>query len=59
MCCSDIWSLNVSDNAADRTMKTIAIISNHAFSLIIFRGQLIQLVLDEETGVYALAPDFS
>ena len=40
-------------------MKTIAIISNHAFSLINFRGPLIQVMLDEETGVYALVPDFS
>jgi glycosyltransferase involved in cell wall biosynthesis len=40
-------------------MKTIAIISNQAFSLINFRGLLIQALVDEGTRVYALAPDFS
>lgn len=42
-----------------RTMKTIAIISNHAFSLINFRGPLIKALVDEGTRVYALAPDYS
>ena len=40
-------------------MKTIAIISNHAFSLINFRGPLIKALVDEGTRVYALAPDYS
>ena len=40
-------------------MKTIAIISNQAFSLINFRGKLIQALVDEGTRVYALAPDYS
>ena len=39
-------------------MKTIAIISNHAFSLINFRGPLIKALVDEGTRVYALAPDY-
>ena len=40
-------------------MKTIAIISNQAFSLINFRGPLIKALVDEGTRVYALAPDYS
>jgi glycosyltransferase involved in cell wall biosynthesis len=40
-------------------MKTIAIISNNAFSLINFRGPLIQALVAEGTCVFALAPDYS
>ena len=40
-------------------MKTIAIISIQAFSLINFRGPLIKALVDEGTRVYALAPDYS
>jgi glycosyltransferase involved in cell wall biosynthesis len=42
-----------------RTMKTIAIISNQAFSLINFRDPLIRALVAEGTRVYALAPDYS
>ena len=45
--------------AEGRTMKTIAIISIQAFSLINFRGPLIQALVAEGTCVYALAPDYS
>ena len=40
-------------------MKTIAIISIQAFSLINFRGPLIKALVDEGTRIYALAPDYS
>jgi glycosyltransferase involved in cell wall biosynthesis len=40
-------------------MKTIAIISIQAFSLINFRGPLIQTLVAEGRCVYALAPDYS
>jgi glycosyltransferase involved in cell wall biosynthesis len=39
-------------------MKTIAIISNQAFSLINFRGPLIKKLVVEGARVYALAPDY-
>jgi glycosyltransferase involved in cell wall biosynthesis len=42
-----------------QTIKTIAIISNQASSLINFRGPLIKALVDEGTRVYALAPDYS
>ena len=40
-------------------MKTIAIISSQAFSLINFRGSLIIDLVKENIRVYALAPDYS
>lgn len=40
-------------------MKTVAIISNQAFSLINFRGALIKKLVDANICVYALAPDFT
>jgi len=40
-------------------MKTIAIISSQAFSLINFRGSLIGALVKENIRVYALAPDYS
>jgi glycosyltransferase involved in cell wall biosynthesis len=40
-------------------MKTIAIISSQAFSLINFRGPLIKGLVDEGMRVCALAPDYS
>ena len=40
-------------------MKTIAIISSQAFSLINFRGPLINALRKENFRVYALAPDYS
>ncbi len=39
-------------------MKTIAIISNQAFSLINFRGSLIGALVKENVRVYVLAPDY-
>jgi glycosyltransferase involved in cell wall biosynthesis len=45
--------------AESRTMKTIAIISINAGSLINFRGPLIQALIAEGMRVYALAPDYS
>lgn len=39
-------------------MKTIAIISIQAFSLVNFRGPLIQALVDAGAKVYALAPDY-
>ena len=39
-------------------MKTIAIISNQAFSLVNFRGPLIQALIAVGVRVYALAPDY-
>jgi len=39
-------------------MKTIAIISIQAFSLVNFRGPLIQALVDSGTKVYALASDY-
>lgn len=39
-------------------MKTIAIISNQAFSLVNFRGPLIRELVSDGMVVYALAPDF-
>ena len=40
-------------------MKTIAIISSQAFSLINFRGTLIKALHDRNVRIYALAPDYS
>ncbi|MDP2252825.1 MAG: glycosyltransferase, partial [Thiobacillus sp.] len=40
-------------------MKTLAIISIQAFSLVNFRGPLIQALVATGTRVYALAPDYS
>lgn len=40
-------------------MKTLAIISIQAFSLVNFRGPLIQALAATGTRVYALAPDYS
>jgi glycosyltransferase involved in cell wall biosynthesis len=40
-------------------MKTIAIISSQAFSLINFRGSLINALVKDNIRVYALAPDYS
>ncbi len=39
-------------------MKTIAIISSQAFSLINFRGSLIGALIKEKIRVYAMAPDY-
>ena len=39
-------------------MKTLAIISNQAFSLINFRGDLIKALVRSGASVYALAPDY-
>jgi glycosyltransferase involved in cell wall biosynthesis len=39
-------------------MKTIAIISNQAFSIINFRGLLIKDIVGKNIKVYALAPDY-
>lgn len=39
-------------------MKTLAIISNQAFSLINFRGDLIKELIRSGASIYALAPDF-
>ena len=39
-------------------MKTVAIISSQAFSLINFRGPLIRQLVEENIRVLALAPDF-
>ena len=40
-------------------MKTIAIISSQAFSLINFRGTLIKALHNRNVRIYALAPDYS
>lgn len=40
-------------------MKKIAVISNHAFSLINFRGPLISRMVESGLHVFALAPDYS
>jgi glycosyltransferase involved in cell wall biosynthesis len=40
-------------------MKTVAIISNQAFSLVNFRGALIKRLVGANICVYALAPDFT
>ena len=40
-------------------MKTLAIISIQAFSLVNFRGPLIVALVAAGTRVYALAPDYS
>ena len=40
-------------------MKTVAIISSQAFSLVNFRGALIKKLVDANIRVYALAPDFT
>jgi len=40
-------------------MKRIAVISNHAFSLINFRGPLISRMVESDLHVFALAPDYS
>lgn len=39
-------------------MKTLAIISNQAFSLLNFRGPLIKTLVTKGVRVYALAPDY-
>lgn len=39
-------------------MKTLALISNQAFSLLNFRGPLIQALVAKGVRVYALAPDY-
>lgn len=39
-------------------MKTIAIISIQAFSLVNFRGELIAALVKSGMRVFALAPDF-
>jgi glycosyltransferase involved in cell wall biosynthesis len=40
-------------------LKTVVIISNQAFSLVNFRGHLIQALVDSGARVFALAPDFT
>jgi glycosyltransferase involved in cell wall biosynthesis len=40
-------------------MKSIAIISSQAFSLINFRGALISALVEKKAVVYALAPDYT
>lgn len=40
-------------------MKTVSIISSQAFSLVNFRGSLIEALVSKNIRVYALAPDYS
>lgn len=42
----------------DLPFKRLAILSNQAFSLVNFRGELIQALVQKGIQVYALAPDF-
>ena len=39
-------------------MRTLAILSSQAFSIVNFRGPLIQVLAGEGVRVFALAPDY-
>jgi glycosyltransferase involved in cell wall biosynthesis len=53
------YLVSAKNSSLRQTMKTIAIISSQAFSLINFRGPLIVALVAEGKRVYALAPDYS